>query len=498
MHILLLTTEIAPLVSVGGIAQYMQGLIQALLQKGHQVSLALPAYSFLKPEHCECLHPRLQIPLGPGFSDACPVYRKDLEFQEDLPSVPVYILSQDRHLQSCASPSDIYAWPGPEPWIKFCRAVQQLLQQKIVSPDLVHCQDAHTAMLPFFCRHLPLGETDQAYPILLTVHNLLFQAAAQPGILDYSGIPREMFHPELLEFFGRANCLKAGLLSTDAVNTVSPTYAREISESEEYGFGLAGVFRKLGSLGRLQGILNGVNKDYWLQSAGLKIKAWNAPEMLQAKKDCRAEYFPEFAWQQDPRPVLGFRGRLDNQKGMGLIAECLPEILQKARLILVTWGDPGASPELGRIWEMLQERAAQDRDSLLVNPKGLREPGESAVHYLLSDFMLLPSRYEPCGLVQMECQALGAQPIVRQTGGLADTVFETRAQYRPSPNGFVFRDYSASSLLAAIQRALDSFADHERHLQHMQNCLEQENDWLDRIPDYEDLYSRAMQNQQQL
>ncbi|MFP4392532.1 MAG: glycogen synthase [Desulfohalobiaceae bacterium] len=496
MHIFLLATELSPVVNVGGIAQYMHGLASALQQTGHQVSAALPAYAFLQPEQAQCLQPRLQIPMGCGFSDVCPVYRKELRLQEDLPALPVFLLGQDRHLQSCTRPGDIYAWPGPEPWIRFCRAVQSFLQQDIISPDIVHCQDAHTAMLPFFCSQMPLGEADQSYPVLLTVHNLLYQAQAEPGILDYAGIPSQLFHPELLEFFGRANCLKAGLLSAEAVNTVSPSYAREITESEDFGFGLAGVFSKLDSQGKLKGILNGVSRDYWLRQAALEAKPWSAEEMLQAKEAARHECFPAWGWQQEQRPILGFRGRLDHQKGLDLIAAALPWILDKARLILVTWGDPGASPELRRTWSLLQEKAAQHPDSLLLNPAGLSQPEESARHYLLCDFMLLPSRYEPCGLVQMECQVLGAQPIARQTGGLADTVFETQVEGCPSPNGFVFQNLQPQSLIAAVHRALDSYASRKEHQQRLQNCLEQRNDWRDRIPAYESLYRQAMQNQQ--
>ncbi len=496
MRILLMGPELSPLANVGGIAQYMRGLAHSLLQKGHDLRILLPDYAFLQPEQMQIVLPRLLIPMGPGFSDVTQVYRTDLQLAGGVPPLPVYLLGGNRHFKTCHTPGDIYAWPGPEPWIKFCRAALQFLQTGLFSPDIVHCQDAHCAMLPFFCKYYSrLNQVifRPSWGTVLTVHNLLYQGQGKPGLMEYAGLPRDMFNPELLEFYGRVNCLKAGLLSAHMLNTVSPNYAHEICSSDEYGFGLAGVFSKCRAQGRLKGILNGINRNYWLQAAGLQGQARSAAEMLEAKQVCRAEHLPTLGWEPDQRPIFGFRGRLDNQKGIDLIAECLPAILKQARLILVTWGSPGQDHKLRKAWDVLQKAGQNEQNSLLLNPKGLQEPNKTALHYLLCDFMLLPSRYEPCGLVQMECQVLGTQPIVRLTGGLADTVSESPTQIRPSPNGFVFQKIEAQSLSKAIKRALQRFVNQHDHLQRMQNCLQQENDWQHRVQSYEELYSQALQ-----
>jgi starch synthase len=156
----------------------------------------------------------------------------------------------------------------------------------------------------------------------------------------------------------------------------------------------------------------------------------------------------------DDEAVIAFRGRWDHQKNVCLLAESLPEVLRRARMVLCSWGVPGGDDELRRAWKALEAIADVKPDRILINPKGISGVDETALHYTIADFFLMPSRYEPCGLTQMEAQRFGTIPIVRRTGGLADTVFEAAQPGVASPNGFVFDTSTPEDLLRALDRAL--------------------------------------------
>ena len=491
MKILIATSEIADVAPVGGIAEYVFGLATSLLKRGHEVRVAIPFYAYLRDRQARPVAPRLVVPLGVGASEVTAVAEFSLPPSRDGLVLPVTLLGEHRHFATVQAHGQIYQWPNHEPWVAFARAIVEFLGSSAWRPDVIHCQDAHTALVPVYLRHL---RNDNRYSsassanTVLTIHNLLNQGLGPPQILAYAGLPDALFNVAAFEFYGAASCLKAGLLSADRVNTVSHTYAREICEGPDFGFGLEGVLRTLRDDGRLSGIVNGIDEDRW-RLDGLHYDGTDRLESIAAaKRSCRQQFYPRWGWDDTKEPVISFRGRWDHQKGVELIGERLERLLDHAKVVVGTWAEPGSTPELRRCWETLKTVEARRPGRLLVNPEGVTRVDETATHYVISDFLLMPSRYEPCGLTHMECQRYGTIPIVRHTGGLADTVSERVTPRLSSPNGFVFDEYDPDAMIAAVDRAVSAFRDADSMRVLTGNALRQRNGWDTRVTEYEALY----------
>jgi starch synthase len=503
--ILIAATELAEVASVGGIAEYVFGLAGALMKNGHDVRVALPAYDYLArhpgtaiekergaPERAK----RLVVRLGFGASEVTPVYRLDLECPAGSHrKLPVLLFGGHKHFSSVHAGTQAYDWPTHDPWIVFSRAVVDYVLRDDTEwkPDIVHCQDAHTALIPVYLKQIGATKgSGSAVSSVLTIHNLLNKGEGPPGLVSFAGLPDEMF-PEYFEHFGQSSCLKAGLLSAGAVNTVSRTYAREICESAEFGFGLEGVLSLLRDREKLEGIVNGIDEVRW-SLRGLQYDALDSVDAaLRAKHAERQRLFSEWKWQVSGEPTIAFRGRWDEQKGVTLLAQSLPYIAEIARVVIVTWGTPGP-PALRDAWKQLNELADEHPQRVLVNPPGVTGVKETGAHYQIADFFLMPSRYEPCGLTQQECQRFGTIPIVRRTGGLADTVAERDDPRFPSPNGFLFDEFDSDAMFAAISRAIDQFRDMGKRQTLIRNGLRQNNDWRTRVREYEGLYQKALRS----
>jgi starch synthase len=446
--ILIVTPELAELAPVGGIAEYVFGLAGALLNCGHDVRVALPAYDFLtKRPEIQQVKKRLVVRLGFGASEVGSVYKLHV----DCPAgndrkLPVLLLGGHKHFTSVESDHQVYDWPTHEPWIVFSRAVVDYLlsDHKQWKPDVIHCQDSHTALIPVFVNQLRNSEHKtfaSEVRTVLTIHNLLNQGNGPPSLVSFADLPADSFE-NLFEFWGQANCFKAGLLSADVVNTVSRTYAQKICQTAEYGFGLEGVLKAQRDSAKLTGIVNGIDEGRWAMP-GFKYDGSDpGDEVLRAKHAMRERVYGQWGWRESDDPVIAFRGRWDNQKLGPLKDEPFEAtflaIAEVAKLIIVTWGIPDFPSELLNLWDRLNSFAKARPDRILINPKGLREQHETKAHYTIADFFFMPSKYEPCGLAQQECQRFGTIPIVRRTGGLADTVAEERSTAFPSPNGYVF------------------------------------------------------------
>lgn len=494
-RILIATPEVAELAPVGGIAEYVFGLATALLKKGHEVRVALPLYDFLaqRPDLVS-VKERVVVRMGLGATEVASVHRLDLESTDgSRPSLPVILLGGHKHFATVRQSRDIYDWPNHEPWVVFSRGVVDwLLNERDWQPDIIHCQDSHTALIPVYIRQLrPSVPFASRVSTLLTIHNLLNQGAGPRELVSFAGLPVECFD-QFFEYYGFSNCFKAGLLTADMVNTVSRTYAHEICGSSEFGFGLEGVLRMLRDAGRLAGIVNGIDETRWVMKSLSYSGSDTADNVSQVKQAPRETLFQQWGWQQGPDdPIIAFRGRWDTQKGVELLVKALPAISAFARTIIVTWGTPGPTPSLQRMWDELTSMATEKPDRILVNPEGLSLGGETKAHYAVADFFLMPSRYEPCGLTQQECQRFGTIPIVRKTGGLSDTVSEQKISDFPSPNGYVFEGFDPDSMLDAVTRAVKDFANPAKRWTVISNTLCQRNGWEGRSAEYEDLYRMA-------
>ena len=492
--VLLVAAEAAPLANKGGIAEYILGLAGALRRQGHEVRIALPGYAFLM-ESAKPMSERFVVELGVGATQVGTVCETSVTVPGDGDlQLPVYLFSVHPHFATVRDGKDLYNWPNHEPWIAFCRSIVSFFGSQIPKwmPEVIHCHDAQAALVPVYIKHLRDIKADA--PIadartVLTIHNLLSQGIGDPGLVAYAGLPSILYSINCFEYYGRANCLKAGLLSADTVNAVSRTYAEEICSSPDFGFGLEGVLLGLRRGGRLHGILNGIDENRW-RMPGLKYDGSDSVDrIVRARKDARKTLYADWKWKDDGAPVMSFRARWDEQKGTRILAENMREMTEFARCIISTGEVPGTTQELRNAWGILVELAKARPDRLVLNPPQLAPASATALHYTISDFLLMPSRYEPCGLAQMECQRYGVILIVRKTGGLADTVSELETDRLPSPNGFVFEDLLIEhDMVETARRAFRAFQDKAYLERIIKNTLRQKNSWDTRIAQYEALY----------
>ncbi|MEK6304254.1 MAG: glycogen/starch synthase [Acidobacteriota bacterium] len=459
MKILIATVELAPVASAGGVAQYTMGLARALREAGHDVHVAIPDYRFL-----------------PDFVPSI------------LEGITVHRVGRHHHFQNVRDARGIYGTGGDfEPWVTFARAVTELVRTS--RPDIVHCQDAHTSLVPVFIA-AERQQNSAAFPqtrSVITIHNLLEQGKGGRDFFDRLSLPQALFDTHF-EFFGQTNCFKAGLLMADRVSTVSRTYANEIPTSDEFGFGLAGVLRALPVTPA--GIVNGIDAESW-KLAGARYDGTDDIEAItQTKRSLLPTLLPIWSQEQEV-PVIAFKARWDRQKGILLLAECMEEVLEHARFIFDTWPEPrDGHADHFDVWKVLT--SLRDRYPLrfALNVPRTTSPEESVALYTAADFLIMPSVYEPCGLAQMECQRFGCIPIVRRTGGLADTVTDLTAGVSKA-NGIVFDTMTRAGLMTAVKRAVTAHSDSRVMKSLLANALGQDNEWNTRMEAYESLYESA-------
>jgi starch synthase len=338
---------------------------------------------------------------------------------------------------------------------------------------VIHCHDWHTGLIPV----LALLEGRARPATAFTIHNLAYQGTFPKDAARVIGVARGSEGFRLLEMGGFLNFLKGGIVSADCVNTVSPKYAREI-QTPDFGEGLDGVLRLRDEA--VTGILNGIDYTEWDPATDAALAANYSRDDISGKLTCKRALQRANALPEEDVPVLGVVSRLATQKGLGLIELVLDELLAAdLQFVLLGTGEP-------HYHELFEEVAKRLPDKTGINLKY----DNTLAHriYAGSDLFLIPSQYEPCGLTQMIALAYGTIPIVRATGGLADTVHE----HGPSANGFVFFDSSPDSLIAAIDRALAAYKDDLRWRGLMENAFASNFPWERSAGEYVKLYERAL------
>jgi starch synthase len=451
MKICMIAPEMAPLVKTGGLADVLGALPQALAARGHDVVAILPYYGKIsrEPGFAELAVPQIIVDL--------PVGKRELAaWTLRLGDVTVYLIEDDPLF---ARP-ELYAEKGREypdnalRYAYFCGAALWLMKGIGWIPDIVHAHDWQSALVPIFLRTPGPFARDAALEkirILFTIHNLAYQGLYPSFTASMIGLAPEAMKQNGLEYWGSMNLLKGGLVYSDWLTAVSPTYAREI-QSAELGFGLEGVIGD--RAGRLTGILNGIDAEEWNPETDPLIAAHYSGENLEGKGACKAALQRRLGLTIAPRtPLMGVVSRLVDQKGFDLIAKVLPEILAgDAQIAILGTGQP-------EYHELLTALAQAHPGKL-----GLVLGFDNALAHRIeagADLFLMPSQFEPCGLNQMYSLRYGTIPVVRKTGGLADTIADATpdALAWRTATGFVFEEYSAAALAEAIGRGLKLFRD---------------------------------------
>jgi starch synthase len=476
LRVLLCTSEAVPFAKTGGLADVAGSLPPALAKLGHDVRLALPKYAAIDTDKIE------SQPVG-GSSDielGGRAVEVRFEVSDAIDGVPTYLVDCPVFFAR----EGLYGHPDDaERFALFCRAVLRFVEEDGWQPDVIHCNDWQTALIPvllktMYAKHSALSRIGTLH----TIHNLAYQGLFDAPVMGAVGLDQSLFSLRGLEFYGKVNFLKGGLVFADLLNTVSKKYAEEI-QKKEFGERLEGLLTERRQ--DLYGILNGIDYEVWDPSTDRLLEANYDSDGLDGKAASKSALQRECRLPERPDvPLIGLVSRLAAQKGLDLLAEALPHLLRwDVQFVLLGTGE--------QYYHDLLSRLAADYSSKMA---AVLEFDNRLAHriYAGSDMFLMPSRYEPCGLGQMISLRYGAIPIVRSTGGLADTIEE----YHPDTgagNGFVFEDYTSVSLLGAIGRAALAYQEGRSWSRLVQNAMSADFSWERSAAKYAELYQKAVE-----
>lgn len=443
IKVLFLASEAVPFAKTGGLADVVGSLPGALRRLGVDARLCLPLYREIKEggHRLTPLLSRLEVPFGTGRM-ACSVLTG-----ETVHGVPVYFFERedlfDRPNLYQTPASDYY--DNFERFAFFSRAALHFSMRASLHMDVIHCNDWQTGLAPAYLKTLYRAEQSfLGTASVFTIHNIGYQGLFPSEKLGLSGIPTSEFHPEGLEYWGQISLLKAGIVYADAITTVSPRYSEEI-RTPEFGFGLDGILKKRSNA--LYGILNGVNYDEWDPGRDPYLPFHYDSENMTGKKENKVSLISETGLDQElvQKPLVGFISRLSDQKGCDLVMQVAPRLVKEGAGLLVL----GTGEES---YEKAMLQLAENNRGRIHVRIGFDEP---MAHRIMAgcDILLVPSRYEPCGLTQMYALRYATVPVVRATGGLADTITQFSSNTREG-NGFRFDPYESEALFSAIRRAL--------------------------------------------
>lgn len=471
----------APLLSTGGLAEVVGALPRALHERGHDVRVAMPCYrqipeAYRGERYCGCaadfgnrvVHGALRISRVPGAD------------------IPLYLIEHEEYFGR-ETPYGPGAYEYDDNAGRFCffsLALLDAVPQTGWIPDIVHCHDWHTAPIPVFLKTRYYADTQWgSTATLFTIHNLAYQGRYKSTLFPCTGFTPELLTPDCLEYEGDLNLMKGALVFADKVNTVSPRYAREI-QTIEYGAGLHGVLSARRE--DLHGILNGVDYSVWRPATDLFIAARYDAAHMAGKQYCKEALQDMFALPQSRGPLFGIVSRLHWQKGIDLIADALETLMARdIQLVVLGSGDPALE-------ERIEAARLQYPDKI-----GVRLGFDVATAHMIqagSDFLLMPSRYEPCGLGQLYALAYGTIPIVRRTGGLADTV----RGYRPvcggngDATGITFVPLTPQGIVRSVDTAMQIYRDKPLLQGLRMNGMKEDYSWDRSCQAYAALYEMAI------
>ena len=479
MKILFVASEVSPFAKTGGLADVAGSLPRALKKKGHDVRIIMPLYQCVEEGDFTIKKARKGVEITLNGE-----VHKGLLRQTSLGDIPVYLFENRDYFHR----PELYGTPaGDYPdnsrrFGFFCRGVVDLLKRMDFRPDIIHCHDWQTALIPVLLKY---GYQEDPFyrktALVYTIHNLAYQGVFEREALPDLGLDDAHFTVERLEFYNRINLMKGGILAADVVNTVSDTYCREI-QTKEMGCGLEGVLRRRSH--DLYGILNGIDYQDWNPTTDPNLFKNYTASALSGKAANKKGLQKALGFQQAADiPLLAMITRLSSQKGIDLLEKLLPRFAEeRLQLVILGTGDE-------KYMKMLKD--FKDKGAGNISIHLAFDHILSRRIYAGSDMFLMPSHYEPCGLGQLIAFRYGSVPVVRKTGGLADTVFDSRDGVR-DPNGFSFDDYTPEAFLEAITRALDAYRDKKSWDKMVRIGMHSDYSWEHSAAEYDALYEKAL------
>ncbi len=470
LKIVQVASEVEPFAKTGGLADVLGALPQELVIKGHTVKLFVPFYKCIADADFKIIESSvIKVDTFEGLVD---VGIKYLSYE----NIDIYFIDFPDYFMRTQLYGDKDGDYGDnlERFSLFTNSVLTYLMEEDFKPDIIHAHDWQAALFPVFIRN-KLGFTDyfDSTKVIYTIHNLAYQ-----GVFDIKKwyilqLPRRLYHPDYLEFWNNINLMKGGIVFSDAITTVSRKYSEEIQTSE-YGCGMESVLKLRKE--DIYGILNGIDYSEWnpetdKHTYGINFDVENLSDKELIKKRLLDEFGLEYI---ENVPLIGIITRLVDQKGIDLIVEIIDNVFDEdVYFILLGTGDE----KYHKFFTAIQKKYPDKVGVKLTFDNSLAHKIEAG-----SDMFLMPSRFEPCGLNQLYSLRYGTLPIVRETGGLADTI-------KDNVNGFSFSEYSSIALLGTIKRALDLYKNKQKIWKKIQiNAMEENFSWTKSTEEYEKLF----------
>lgn len=484
MRILFIVPEIAPYAKVGGLADVTGALPKALATFGHDIRVVAPLHG--GPSRAQADWVAHESPLNVRMGTSL-IGARVWETRLSTSTVPVYFLE---HNDFFGRP-EVYEGPwgdhkdNDQRFSYLSKAGLELCTWLDWIPDVVHAHDWATALVPVYLNTVYASHDLGRCASVLTIHNLHHQGYCDKRILPWSGLPINLFRRDGLESMGAVNLLKGGLYHATKITTVSPRYALEI-QTPEGGAGLHEVLRFRSA--DLLGVLNGIDTSVWNPASDPSIAAPFDAANLSGRDLCRRALIKEFHLEDRPgRPVFGVVSRLFEQKGLDLLAEVIPWVMEQfeASFVLLGTGD--------RHLEHLFNSYAGRYFGRFATWIGFDDARARRI-YAGSDFFIMPSRFEPCGLGQLYAMRYGSIPVARRTGGLADTIHPVDERGITRPTGILFNELSAHALYGALARASDLFGKTPETCKELQiNGMREDYSWERSASRYADIYRWAIE-----
>jgi starch synthase len=485
LRVVIVASEVAPFAKTGGLADVTGSLPVALARLGHQVSVIMPRYPAIERavRSLEKVSDSLTVPMGSSTEEGV-VWSARL-----APRIPVYFIEHHAYFDRDALYSSVDGdYPdNAQRFAFFAKAALETCRALKLQPDIIHCHDWQTALIPAYLNVVLVHDPAFAsIGSLMTIHNIAYQGLFAPEVMEFLQLPPHTYSPDGVEFYGRVNYLKAGIVYADIINTVSPRYSQEI-QTPEFGCGLDGILRYRSQ--DVYGVLNGIDEREWNPANDRLIAARYTASDLSGKRMCKRDLLATFGLAPEwmSAPVLGMVSRLVDQKGLDLIESAIHRMLA-LDIGLVVLGTGEARYEA--FFRQLRERYAGKVGMIIGFDNILAHKIEAG-----SDMFLMPSRFEPCGLNQMYSLRYGTIPVVRATGGLDDNI-EAYDAVSGQGNGFRFVAYDAEDLLATLQRALMLYRDRAAWERLMQRGMQADFSWATSAQTYTELYAKALAKRQ--
>jgi starch synthase len=489
LKILFVTSEVVPFVKTGGLADVSAALPQTLAELGHEVRIVVPKYGAVDDRKFK-IHEvvRLKdIKIDVGGKEVI-FSLKSCFLPGQKIRVQIYFLDNQEYF---GKRNSLYSDPltgkdypdNDERFIILNRAVFELIIKLGWIPDIIHCNDWQCGLIPAYLKTVyKNGENFDKFKTLFTIHNLAYQGEFPKSSFKKTGLPESLNSDKGILHKGKLNLMKSGLMYADVINTVSETYANEIRTDDKIGSGLKEVLAKRKD--DLYGIINGIDVKVWNPEKDKHLpKKYNIKNIEQkvVNKQALAEKFG-FEFDEDI-PIIGLISRLYDSKGIDLVQKILPELLQMdIQMIVLGTGDK----EYHTFFDQMSRKYPKKFAAYLGFNDDLAHLIEGG-----ADIFLMPSKYEPCGLNQMYSLAYGTIPVVRETGGLADTV-KRYSEKTKEGTGFVFKEYDAKEFLAEIKRAIKVYHDQESWNKIIRSAMKEDFSWSSSAKKYIDLYKTIL------